>query len=202
MRKKLVTFKNIMLRSHLSPRSISKVLNFLRAQGWISEKKCGEFKVLVFNWDLIPIEIQKQALVKDPISYIAEKISKHNEAAKFLIQLRSLYEEYGDERIYNTEFSHLTFSRFIERYQYKILHLIQKGVKGQILTENEAALVYTILTFSESKNTFLPCIWKQRFENLVGLDGKIYINSHIVTKEWEEIQKKFMAQKRKPYMQV
>jgi len=190
MRKKLVTFKNIMLRSHLSPRSISKVLNFLRTQGWIIERRCGEFKVLVFNWDLIPIEIQKQALVKDPISNIAIKISKHSEATSFLIELRNIYDKYGDERMYNTEFSHLTFSRFIEKFQYKILHLIQKAIKGEVLTENEAALVYTIFAFAQSKNTFLPCIWKERFESLQGLDGRIYTNSYIVTKEWEEKWKK------------
>jgi DNA-binding transcriptional ArsR family regulator len=156
MRGKPVTFSNIMRASGLSPRSVAKALNIARRRGWVTEKKCGEFKVLFFDWELVPLEAQIRAQKINPVTRIAEQLSNERDALLFHIILEELYDDYGDERMRGTEWGHLTFSSFIHRYYNDVIKIIEKRRRGQPLTENEYAKYFALICFAEDHGLSLP----------------------------------------------
>jgi DNA-binding transcriptional ArsR family regulator len=147
-----VTFTKLYRRLKISSRTLSRHLANLEKERLISRERVGELKIIT-----IARNFNEEKIITCPELYVRifkntlfESVYDAFDFLKFLTYYNP------KKKLIQTEFSHLCYADFFNKYESDILNLLFRLADLEPLTEKQRAIWFTIFWFLKTNINTLP----------------------------------------------
>jgi DNA-binding transcriptional ArsR family regulator len=149
----IVTFTKLYGKLRISSRTLSRHLANLEKEGFISRKRVGELKIIItrnFNQEDEKTIVCPELYVRIFKNTLFESVYDAFNFLKFLTYYNP------KKKLIQTEFSHLCYADFFNKYESDILNLLFRLADLEPLTEKQRAIWFTIFWFLKTNINTLP----------------------------------------------